>query len=155
MRKIRGITSGFMGFDVKNQKASLFNGGRDTWSTATFSTLGLAVNNAMLIPNETANKYRYIESLTVSQSEVVASLEKAMGKPWEREQVDAEEMKRSGLEKMSKGDHSGVVSLIRYVNCVHGHGGNYAEEWGTANEVLGLPKATLDEEVRKLVSRGW
>ena len=155
MRKIRGITSGFMGFDVKNQKASLFNGGRDTWSTATLSTIGLAVKNALLLPNETANKYLYIESLTVSQSEVVASLEKAMGKPWEREQVDAEEMKRTGLEKMSKGDHSGVVSLIRYVNCVHGHGGNYAEDRGTANGVLGLPKATLDEEVRKLVSKGW
>ena len=155
MRKIRGITSGFMGFDVKNQKASLFDGGRVTWSTATLSTIGLAVKNALLLPNETANKYLYIESLTVSQSEVVASLEKAMGKPWEREQVDAEEMKRSGLEKMSKGDHSGVVSLIRYVNCVHGHGGNFAEDRDTANGVLGLPKATLDEEVRKLVSRGW
>ena len=144
-----------MGFDVKNQKASLFNGGGDTWSTATLSTIGLAVKNALLLPNETANKYLYIESLTVSQIEVVASLEKAMGKPWKREQVDAEEMKRSGLEKMSKGDHSGVVPLIQYVNCVHGHGGNYAEDRGTANGVLGLPKATLDEEVRKLVSRGW
>ena len=144
-----------MGFDVKNQKASLFNGGRDTWSTTALSAVGLAVKNALLLPNETANKYLYIESLTVSQSEVVASLEKATGHPWEREQVDAEEMKRSGLEKMSKGDHSGVVSLIRYVNCVPGYGGNYAEDRGTANGVLGLPKATLDEEVRKLVSRGW
>ena len=144
-----------MGFDVKNQKASLFNGGRDTWSTATLSTVRLAVKNALLLPNETANRYLYIESLTVSQNEVVASLEKATGKPWEREQVDAEEIKRSRLEKMSKGDHSGVVCLIRYVNCVPGYGGNYAEDRGTANGVLGLPKATLDEEVRKLVSRGW
>ena len=144
-----------MGFDVKNQKASLFNGGRDIWSTATLSTVGLAVKNALLHPNETANRYLYIESLTVSQSEIVASLEKATGKPWEREQVDAEEMKRSGLEKMSKGDHSSVVSLIRYVNCVAGYGGNYTEDRGTANGVLGLPKATLDEEVRKLVCRGW
>ena len=144
-----------MGIDVKNQKASLVNGGGDTWSTATLSTIGLAVRNALLLPNETANKYLYIESLTVSQSEVVASLEKAMGKSWERVQVDAEEMKRTGLEKMSKGDHSGVVSLIRYVNCVHGHGANYADNGGTANGVLGLPRATLDEEVRQLVSRGW
>ena len=150
----RGITSGFMGFDVKNQKVSLFNGGRDKWSTTTISTIGLAVKNALLVPNETANKYLYIESLTVTQSEVVASLEKATGKTWEREQVDAEEMKRSGLEKISKGDYSGAVSLIRYVTCVHGHGGNYAESQGTANGVLGLPKVTLDEEVRKLVSKG-
>ena len=154
MRKIRAIISGFMGFDVKNQKVSLVNGGRDTWSTATLSTVGLAVKNALLLPNKTANRYLYIESLTVSQSEVVASLEKATGKQWERAQVDAEEMKRSGLEKMSKGDHSGAVSLIRYAVCVPGHGGNYAEDRGTANGVLGLPKAELDEEVRKLVSRG-
>ena len=144
-----------MGFDVKNQKISLFDGGKDAWTTTNLSTIGLAVKNALLVPNETANKYLYIESLTVSQSEVVASLEKATGKTWEREQVDAEEMRRSGLEKMANGDHSGVVSLIRYVNCVHGHGGNYAESRGTANGVLGLPKVTVDEEVRKLVSKGW
>ena len=155
MVKIRGITSGFMGFDVKNHKVSLVNGGRDSWSTATMSTIGLAVKNALLIPNETANKYLYIESLTVSQSEVVASLERAMGKKWEREEVDAEEMKRRGLEKMSKGDYSGMVSLIRYVNCVHGYGGNYAESRRTANGVLGLPKSTLDDEAMKLVSTGW
>ena len=64
-------------------------------------------------------------------------------------------MKRSGLEKISKGNHSGVVSLIRYVNCEPGHGGNYVEDRGTANGVLELPKATLDGDVRKLVSRGW
>ena len=155
MNETRGITSGFMGFDVKTQKASLFNGGRHKWSTTTVSTIGLAVKNALLVRNETANAYLYIESVTVSQSEVVASLEKATGKTWEREQVDAEEAKRGGLEKMSKGDYSGVVPLIRYVNCVHGHGGNYVESRGSANGVLGLPKTTLDEEVRKLVSKGW
>ena len=119
------------------------------------SRVGLAVKNALLLPNETVNRYFCVEILTVSQSDVVGSLEKAMGNPWEREHVDAEEMKRSDLEKMSKGDDSGMVSLIRYVNCVPGHGGNYAEDRGTADGVLGLPNATLDEEVRTLVSRGW
>ena len=81
MRGIGAITSDFMSFDVKNQKASLFNDGKVTWFTATSSAVGLAVKNPLLLPNETAHRYLYIEPPTFSQSEVVASLEKGTGKP--------------------------------------------------------------------------
>jgi len=153
MGKYRGIVSGFMGFHVEEHKVSLFNGGKDTWSTTTLGTIGLAVKNALLVPDKTANKYLFIDSFTVSQNEVVVSLEKATGKTWERQQVNAEEMKRVGLEKISKGDFSGAMLLIRYINCVHGHGGNYAEYESTANGLLGLPTETLDEEVKNIVSK--
>lgn len=142
-----------MGFNVKNHKVSLFNGGQDTWSTTTLDTIGLAVKNSLLVPDQTANRYVFIDSFTVSQNDVVASLEKATGRKWEREQVDAEEMKKMGLEKLSKGDFSGAMSLIRYINCVHGHGGNYAEYRSTANKLLGLPQQTLDEVVEQIVSK--
>lgn len=114
-------------------------------------TIGLAVKNALLIPEETANRYLFIDSFTVSQNEVLASFEKATGAKWAAEQVDAEEMKKAGLEKLSKGDFSGAMSLIRYINCVTGHGGNYAEYETTANNLLSLPKESLDEAVAKII----
>ncbi|KAL9042583.1 MAG: hypothetical protein Q9214_003734, partial [Letrouitia sp. 1 TL-2023] len=132
---------------------SLFNSGKDTWSTTTMPTIGLAVKNALLIPEKTANRYLFIDSFTVSQNQVLASFEKATGKKWEVEQVDAEAMKNLGLEKMSKGDFSGAMSLIRYINCVHGHGGNYAEYESTANELLSLPKESLDDAVAKVLTQ--
>jgi uncharacterized protein YjiS (DUF1127 family) len=46
---------------------------------------------------------------------------------------------------MSKGDFSGAMSLIRYINSVHGHGGNYSEYEETQNELLSLPQENLDD----------
>jgi hypothetical protein len=128
-----------MGFDLKEHKAIILNQGNNPWSTTTFGSIGLAVKNAMLIPEKTANKYMFINSFTVSQNQVLASLEKATGKKWEVTHVDAEELKKIGLEKMSKGDFSGAISLIRYMNCVDGHGGNYILYEESANELLSLP----------------
>lgn len=107
------MNSGFMGYNVKEQKASFFNGGKDRWSTTTMHSIGLAVKNALLVPEATVNRYLFIDSFTVSQNEVLASFEKATGTKWAVEQVDAEEMKKSGLEKMSKGNFSGAMCLIR------------------------------------------
>lgn len=140
-----------MGFDLKEHKATIFNRGNDAWSTSTLATIGLAVKNAMLIPEKTANKYMFIDSFTVSQNQVLASLEKATGKKWEVTHADAEEERKRGMEKMSKGDFSGAMSLIRYINCVEGHGGNFIQYEQSANELLSLPKRTLDEVVAEIV----
>lgn len=147
----RGLISGFLGYNLKEQKATVFSHGNDTWSTTRLTTIGLAVKNAMLIPDQTANRYLYIDSFTVSQNQVLASLEKVAGKKWEVTHADAEEAKKTGLEKMSKGDFSGAMSLIRYINFVDGNGGNYIEYEKSANELLSLPKQTLDEVVEEIV----
>lgn len=145
------MKSGFMGYNIKEHKATIYNHGNDTWSTSTLATIGLAVKNAMLIPEETANQYLYIDSFTVSQNQVLACFEKATGTKWEATHVDAEEEKRTGFEKMSKGDFSGAMSLIRYINCVDGHGGNYIEYRKSANGLLSLPKQTLDEVMAEIL----
>ena len=145
------MTTGFMGYNLQERKVSLINGGKDTWSTTTMPTIGLAVKNSLLVPDKTANQYIFIDSFTVSQSQVLASFEKATGKKWDVEQVDAEAMKNDGLEKLKTGDFSGAMSIIRYINCVHGHGGNYAEHEKTANGLLSLPKESLDEAVANVL----
>ncbi len=65
--------------------------------------------------------------------------------------VDAEEQKKIGSEKMAKGDFSGAMSLIRYINCVDGHGGNYINYVESADELLSLPKQTLDEALAEVL----
>lgn len=140
-----------MGFDLKENKATIFNEGKDTWSTTKLGSIGMAVKNAMLIPEKTANKYMFIDSFTVSQNDVLAALEKASGKQWDKTHVDAEEQKKVGMEKMANGDFSGAMSLIRYINCVDGHGGNYAEYEESANQLLSLPKQSLDDAVAELL----
>ena len=140
-----------MGYDLKERKATILNDGNTMWSTTTLTTTGLAVKNAMLIPEKTANKYMFIDSFTVSQNQVLESVEKATGEKLEVIHVDGEEEKKIGLEKMSKGDFSAILTLIRYALCVDGHGGNYMLYEEGANELLSLPKQNLDEVVAEIV----
>lgn len=142
---------GYACYDLKQHKATILNDGNSMWSTTTMSTAALAVKNAMLVPEKTANKTLYIDSFTVSQNQVLASVEKATGKKWGVTHVNAEEQKKTGQEKMAEGDPSGFPLLIQYVNYVEGYGGNYAQTRETANDLLRLPKESLDEIVADLV----
>ena len=145
------MKSGFMGFNMAEHQALIFNEGNDTWSTTRLASIGLAVKNAMLIPDQTANRYLFIDSFTVSQNQVLAAFEKATADKWDVTRVDAEEQRKIGMDKMAQGDFSGAMSLIRYINCVDGHGGNYALYEETANELLSLPKQTLDEVIEDIL----
>lgn len=142
---------GYIGIDVQNQQATLYNDGIVPFSTTTLSTTGLAVKNALLIPEQTANKYLYINSFTVSQAQLLSAFEKATGKKWEVKYADVEEDKKEGLEKIAKGDLSGAAHLIRYINLNDGYGGNYMQYKEGANELLSLPKESLDEVVARIV----
>ena len=149
----RAVNVGYMGFDVPNRKATYVNDGLGRWSTTTLPTVGLAVKNAMLKADETANKIIYVNSFTVSQKDVVASLEKATDSVWETSHVDGEEQKKTGLEKISKGDFSGAPLLLSYINAVEGHGGDYATYKPLSNKLLGLPEENLDQVVEEIVNK--
>jgi hypothetical protein len=92
------MTAGFMGFDLKGHKATIYNDGNAVWSTTTFATIGLAVKNAMLIP-ETANKYIFIDSFTVSQNQVLASFGKTTGKSGRRYMLTPKNRRKSGWRR--------------------------------------------------------
>ncbi|KAF7918016.1 hypothetical protein BELL_0721g00010 [Botrytis elliptica] len=141
----------FMGFDLKEQKAVIYNEGKDAYSTTTMASIGTALKNALFHPEETANKYLFISSFHVSQNQILASLEKATDKKWDVSYVDAEEQKKIGMEKMEKGDLSGAMGLIRYINSVKGYGGDYTEYEEMSNELLGVQKEDLDKVVRGIV----
>ncbi len=147
----RAMKFGYMGFDLQTRKATFVNDGEGKWSTTTLSTVGLAVKNVILDLEGTANQIVYVASFTVSQSDVLAALERVTGSSWELTKVDGEEQRRLGQEKFSKGDFSGAPLLLSYINCVEGHGGNFATYTETWNERLDLPKENLDEVLKKIV----
>jgi hypothetical protein len=151
-RATSAVKRGLLGFNINERKAEAFGTGDGAWSTTTLDTVGLAVKNALLIPEKTANKYLYIASFTITSNEVIAALEKAMSQKFEVTYVDPEEQKKIGFEKLSKGDQTGLYSLLRYLNLVEGHGANFATYRETSNELLSLPKENLDAAILDLIS---
>lgn len=55
------------------------------------------------------------------------------------------------MDKLSKGDFSGAMLLIRYINCTAGHGGDFATYAESSNELLGIPKQELQPTLEKIV----
>lgn len=74
-------------------------------------------------PGKTANKYLYIAYFTVASNQVVVSFEEAIGEKLEVTHVDVKDQKKTGYEKLSKGNYSGGMHLVRYLSSVEGHSG--------------------------------
>lgn len=141
----------FLGYNLSKHLATILNDGSHRWSGTTRAVVGLAVKNALLGPEKTVNQYLFIDSVTVSQNEFLASFEKATGMPWDVVHVNAEEEKQGAIDGLSKGDFSGIPKLVRYIICVNGYGGNYLDYETSANEMLELPHTCVDKLVSLLV----
>ncbi|KAI9832913.1 MAG: hypothetical protein M1819_003943 [Sarea resinae] len=145
-----GLQVGFLGFDLKNHTARLFDDGSQKFSATNLPTVGRAVAAVLEKPAETANKFLFIRSVTTSQKEILAALEKATGKKWEVTKVDSKEELKIGQDKLAKSDFSGVLNLLAV--SIYGFTGLCDfENKGLSNELLGLPKETVEGTVAKLV----
>ncbi|KAE8391573.1 isoflavone reductase family protein [Aspergillus alliaceus] len=140
-----------LGYDVKTKRATILDYGKNRWSMTTLSTIGLAVKKAILLPEKSSNKYLFIESFNTSQNDILSSLEYSTGAKWETTYHDAEEEKRLALEKISKGNYSGISALMRYMTCAKGHGGDYMDYEESSNELLSLPKECLHENLARMI----
>ncbi|KAJ5544758.1 hypothetical protein N7535_006856 [Penicillium sp. DV-2018c] len=143
----------FLGFDFLSRHATILNSyGDHRWSTTTLSTTALAVKNALLTPDKTTNKYLFVESFNISQMDILTALRTLTG-GWDVSYHNAEEEKRQALEKLSQGNYSGLPTLMRYITCVEGYGGDYMTYEESANGLLSLPKERLEDALGKMVKQ--
>ena len=136
---------------MDTQKAKIYDSGDNTWAATNISTIGHAVARTLHKLEETANKNVYISSVVTSQNEILAAFEKVSGKKWEIEKATTEQMIKTGQEKLSKGDYSGVMPLI--VGAILSgdkYGSDYTKTYGTSNEVLGLEKENVKDTIAEL-----
>ncbi|KAI9831852.1 MAG: hypothetical protein M1826_002884 [Phylliscum demangeonii] len=136
------LRTGFMGLDLQQHTASIWDGGATTWSATTLATIGRSVVGVLTHLPQTKNRYVRIHSFTTSQNEVLAVLEHVGGgKTWPRTAVDALQAGAEGRAKLARGDRSGRPATIRaYVmNGQHDCGGDFSKAGVLDNELLGLP----------------
>lgn len=101
---------------------------------------------------KTANRNVYVNSYRTTQNEILAALEKATGEKWKTTPASAEELRKEGQEKVSRGDFGGVKALIIGTMYCGVEALDYAKRRGLDNEVLGLPQEEpLEVFVEKVV----
>lgn len=144
-----GMFFDYLGLDVKAKKFSIVDSGNNRFQTTTRSTIAKAVASVLKHPKETANRYLSIASFTPTQNELLKIVEEETGSKWDVTQENSGELTKAGEEKLSKGDFSAFLPLLRVL--LYGDGESQAPKGDEkANKLLGLPESEdLKEAVRK------
>jgi hypothetical protein len=136
-----------MGIDIPNRTAEIWDSGAVKFSGTSLATAGVAVSRVLLAPEKTANRFLYIRDFTISQEDVVSTLERLSGDKWMRQTINGAERIARGKARLEKGDPNGVYDLIKSAFFVEGLKTNFEKHEILANEMLGLPVLSLDEVV--------
>ncbi|EXJ66776.1 uncharacterized protein A1O5_09971 [Cladophialophora psammophila CBS 110553] len=146
-----GLNASFLGFDLKTHTALIYNDGDTRVSHSNLDTIGEAVCAILRKPHETANKYLFISSFTVSQNEILASLEKTTATKWTVNRASTVDAERDGKEKLTNGDFSGVRLLLARLMYGGDTGADFEKAPALANKALGLPQESLDATIQAVV----
>ncbi|PVH72225.1 NAD(P)-binding protein [Cadophora sp. DSE1049] len=146
---------GLMGWNIPQRKATLFDGGEYEFEATNLSQMGLTIAT-VLKPEyfeSTKNQHVYVNSFTVTQSQVLAGLEKLLGYKLEVEEGNATDLGVQALAAIGRGEGR-AAHLNAIVAAIYGNGGlnNYSKTRGVWNEKLGLPEEELEDSLVKIVN---
>ncbi|MCJ1303939.1 hypothetical protein MMC08_006750 [Hypocenomyce scalaris] len=147
----RGLQTGFLGFNIADSTATIYDSGEQAGSVTNMSTIGMAIARILSKPEETANQYLYIASHTTSQNAILAAFEKVTGKKWTVHESTTGAAMQEGAEKISRGDLSGFGKLILAATYGKGCGNKFDTDQTLANGLLGLPEESLEGDIRDVV----
>lgn len=149
----QGLEVGFLGFNISDKTATIWDSGDAPFSTSNPSTIGNGL--VALLSKEldaSANKYVYIASHTVSQNQILAGLERVTGEKFAVTKVDSKKSIEENRAKLAKHDHSAILGLIQAAAYGDDGLGDFTKvAGGLWNEKLGLAKEDLDENLKTVV----
>lgn len=159
------------GFDFDQKKATLYNDGNTKIHTSTWPQIGRAVASLLslkVLPDDENdksaslsqyfNKSVYISSFFVSQRDMFESVLRVTGgkeSDWLMTKEDVVERYRRGVKMIQAGQMVGHAILL-YARVFYADGSGDIDS-KLDNEVLGLPKESLDEATKvaiEMASRG-
>lgn len=151
------MKTGFLGFDLASHTARIYDHGAVPATATTLSQTGKFLIEVLRQPSETANKYVYASSFTVTQADVLRSLESTSGTKWSVDEIDVKQLMQESSEKVKRGDFSGISGLILGVCYGEFEDGPYGDftkaPQGVWNDKLGVPMEDLDEFIRSFVAK--
>lgn len=143
-----GLRENFLHFNMQTKKADIIDDGNTRSSQATLPQIAKATVRILQRPEETKNKMLFIQSFCVSQNEVLASLEKAMGAKWEITRYDSEEFIKDKKALADKGNADAIEDLVFVLGAIDG---DWEGRPDFAMELLGLENEDLDQVVQQVV----
>lgn len=160
----------FFGIDISEKSVTFFDDGNAKVDVSTWDQCGRAVAALLSLPEtgsspcvaDWKNKPLYINSYRISQRDMLDSVHRVLNTTdadWEIDFETTEHRYRRGLEETERGNRVLGFALASYGRIFSPRGeGDFSSKWGTANELLGLPREDLDETTKTVVGMiesGW
>ncbi|RAL01428.1 aromatic alcohol reductase, partial [Aspergillus ibericus CBS 121593] len=148
-----GLTAGFLGFDLHQRTALIWDGGVTRFTMVNEKQLGESVVSVLLRPEETKNRFVYVASVETTQKEILETIEKVTGAKWTVTDTTTEVQIADGFQKLAAGNFEGAFALVRATAFGNTPGlkVNYVKDRELANEVLGLEWETVRETIERVV----
>ena len=147
----RAIPIGFLGIDLKNKTVDRYDSGDVQADWTPRSEVADTVVAVLKNPAETANRVVRVASYFVSQNEIIAAVEKALGgQKLEVKQVKWEDAVERGKKEFAEGkfDH-----VSEWIMGVHVSGVEGTVHKGPDNQVLFGRGQKSQEEFEELVAK--
>lgn len=109
--------------------------------------------SVLLNAGDTANKYIHIGSVTTTQNEILAALQKTTAKTWDVTHTTTEAQIKAGKDLIASGDMAGNFALVLASTYgeVEGLRADYAKDEVLANELLGPEEESVEVTVAAVV----
>ena len=147
-----GFDTGFLGFDIKNRSAVLYDEGKHRTVGTSLPTIGKAVVATLHHPELTQNKRIYVDDAIFTQKQALELFEKYTNTKWTVKNVTSANARKEAEENLAKGNIGpafvGFILSYAYGGSI---GANY--EGKILNQALGVPTVPLDQIVKEAVER--
>lgn len=142
-----------MGFMVPTRVATIYDAGTEPVSVTLIAKVGQAVASILLHPSKTANRFLKIQSLLITQRDLLAAFEEIIGQAWEVKCVETKDLLAQAKEKLAKGDFIEAFLRVLTVQLFEGGvGRTVVMRVESDNELLGVTKDDLGEVLRGALS---
>lgn len=145
-------THEFLGMHIAQKRFVLWDDGEGLFSTTTEENTALAVVNSLTKKwEETKNQVVWLSDFAVSQKQLLGAIERFTGEEFKTEVIDSESLIREKQAAVAAGDIGATYSLIETGFVTGRYGGHLEKEGKMMNDLLELPKRSLDEVVKTAV----
>ncbi|KAJ5477207.1 hypothetical protein N7539_007351 [Penicillium diatomitis] len=149
-----GLLNGFLGFDIPNRSATVWDAGEESFTLTNESQLANAVIAVLRHPDGTRNKFLHVASVRATQSQILAALEAQTGEKWTVHKTTTEQELSESRKKLTVGDFSGALGLVRATSFgkIPGLHADYVKSGLIANDLLGLKQESVEGTVSRLLT---
>ncbi|EPS39551.1 hypothetical protein H072_6663 [Dactylellina haptotyla CBS 200.50] len=137
----------FLGMHINEKRFVKWDDGEGVFSCSTEDNTALAVVNALKAGDQFKNTNLFLSDFAITQNQLFDAIERIQGVKYTVEHIDSYKFVDEKKKAVENGDKYATYDLIETGFITGRYGGHFEKDGQVYNGSLGLPRASLDEQV--------